>query len=106
MGRQVGETSRSHVNAVTVFLRTSFNPRQWQCQQSQAHVFFRLAEEFWMPVCLFHKLTMGFAVVGVINGVLMQETFKARESRPMDFNVPKIFQCLKDRTLVYQQVLE
>ncbi|CAK9043780.1 Sodium channel protein type 11 subunit alpha (NaN) (Sensory neuron sodium channel 2) (Sodium channel protein type XI subunit alpha) (Voltage-gated sodium channel subunit alpha Nav1.9) [Durusdinium trenchii] len=32
--------------------------------------------EFWMPVCLFHKLTMGFAVVGVINGVLMQETFK------------------------------
>ena len=26
---------------------------------------------------LFHKLTMGFAVVGVINGVLMQETFKA-----------------------------
>jgi len=32
--------------------------------------------EFWVPVCLFHKLTMGFAVVGVINGVLMQETFK------------------------------
>ncbi|CAJ1347547.1 unnamed protein product, partial [Effrenium voratum] len=30
----------------------------------------------WPPVCLFHKLTMGFAVVGVINGVLMQETFK------------------------------
>ena len=30
-----------------------------------------------MPVCLMHKLTMGFAVVGVINGVLMQETFKA-----------------------------
>lgn len=36
------------------------------------------AEEFWMPFCLFHKLTMGFAVVGVINGVLMQETFKAK----------------------------
>lgn len=34
-------------------------------------------KEFWMPVCLIHKLTMGFAVVGVINGVLMQETFKA-----------------------------
>eukprot|EP00435_Cladocopium_sp_Y103_P051045 s169_g15.t1 len=32
--------------------------------------------DFWVPVCLFHKLTMGFAVVGVINGVVMQETFK------------------------------
>ncbi|CAE7491913.1 SCN4A [Symbiodinium sp. CCMP2456] len=32
--------------------------------------------EWWMIFCLFHKLTMGFAVVGVINGVLMQETFK------------------------------
>lgn len=32
--------------------------------------------EFWVPVCLVHKLTMSFAVVGVINGVLMQETFK------------------------------
>ena len=38
----------------------------------------RSAKEFWVPVCLVHKLTMGFAVVGVINGVLMQETFKAR----------------------------
>lgn len=26
--------------------------------------------------CIFHKLTFGFAVVGVINGVFMQETFK------------------------------
>ena len=25
---------------------------------------------------LIHKVTMGFAVIGVINGVLMQETFK------------------------------
>lgn len=40
--------------------------------------------EFWMPVCLIHKLTMGFAVVGVINGVLMQETFKVAH---MDDNV-------------------
>lgn len=40
--------------------------------------------EFWMPVCLMHKLTMGFAVVGVINGVLMQETFKVAH---MDDNV-------------------
>ena len=34
-----------------------------------------------MPVCLIHKLTMGFAVVGVINGVLMQETFKVGQGR-------------------------
>ena len=35
-----------------------------------------------MPVCLIHKLTMGFAVVGVINGVLMQETFKVGHFYP------------------------
>merc|ERR1711953_434846 len=28
-----------------------------------------------MFFCLLHKLTIGFAVVGVINGVFMQETF-------------------------------
>jgi len=39
------------------------------------------SKEFWMPVCLIHKLTMGFAVVGVINGVLMQETFKVGQGR-------------------------
>jgi len=32
--------------------------------------------EWWMIFCLLHKLTMGFAVIGVINGVLMQETFR------------------------------
>lgn len=38
-----------------------------------------LAENFsqwFMPICVMHKLTMGFAVVGVINGVILQETFK------------------------------
>jgi len=32
--------------------------------------------EYFMPICLIHKLTIGFAVVGVINGVMLQETFK------------------------------
>ncbi|CAJ1371459.1 unnamed protein product [Effrenium voratum] len=32
--------------------------------------------EWSMLLCVIHKLTVGFAVIGVINGVLMQETFK------------------------------
>jgi len=32
--------------------------------------------EWFMLLCVVHKLTIGFAVVGVINGVFMQETFK------------------------------
>jgi hypothetical protein len=32
--------------------------------------------EWFMLFCLAHKLTIGFAVIGVINGVFMQETFK------------------------------
>jgi len=38
-----------------------------------------LSEEFsewFMLVCLVHKLTVGLAVVGVMNGVILQETFK------------------------------
>jgi len=31
--------------------------------------------EWFMVFCLVHKLTIGFAVIGVINGVFMQETF-------------------------------
>lgn len=33
--------------------------------------------EWWSFFCILHKLSIGFAVVGVINGVFMQETFKA-----------------------------
>eukprot|EP00403_Amphidinium_massartii_P029398 CAMPEP_0178397216 /NCGR_PEP_ID=MMETSP0689_2-20121128/14130_1 /TAXON_ID=160604 /ORGANISM="Amphidinium massartii, Strain CS-259" /LENGTH=582 /DNA_ID=CAMNT_0020017915 /DNA_START=47 /DNA_END=1791 /DNA_ORIENTATION=- len=33
--------------------------------------------EWWVLFALFHKLTLGFAVIGIINGVVMQETFKA-----------------------------
>jgi len=29
-----------------------------------------------MLICVVHKLTIGFAVLGVINGVILQETFK------------------------------
>jgi len=32
--------------------------------------------EWFMFFCVLHKLTIGFAVIGVINGVFMQETFK------------------------------
>jgi hypothetical protein len=32
--------------------------------------------EWFLVLCLIHKLTLGFAVVGVINGVFLQETFK------------------------------
>jgi len=42
-----------------------------------------LAEEFnvwFMFICVAHKLTIGFAVIGVINGVIMQETFKVAGS--------------------------
>jgi voltage-gated sodium channel len=36
--------------------------------------------EWFMIVCVTHKLTIGFAVIGVINGVFMQETFKVAAS--------------------------
>jgi len=32
--------------------------------------------EWFMLFCVIHKLTIGFAVLGIINGALMQETFK------------------------------
>merc|ERR1719162_1257454 len=32
--------------------------------------------EWFMLLCVAHKLTIGFAVIGVINGVILQETFK------------------------------
>mmetsp|Transcript_12343 Transcript_12343/g.28976 ORF Transcript_12343/g.28976 Transcript_12343/m.28976 type:complete len:640 (+) Transcript_12343:108-2027(+) len=33
--------------------------------------------QWWVVFALFHKLTIGLALVGIINGVVMQETFKA-----------------------------
>ena len=33
-----------------------------------------------MLLCILHKLVIGFAVVGVINGVFIQETFKVASS--------------------------
>jgi len=45
-----------------------------------------LAEEFsewFMLVCVAHKLVIGFAVIGVINGVIMQETFKVAATDDM-----------------------
>jgi len=36
--------------------------------------------EWFAVVCLVHKLTVGFAVVGVINGVFMKETFRVAET--------------------------
>lgn len=43
----------------------------------------RLSEkvsEWFMLLCILHKLVIGFAVVGVINGVFIQETFKVASS--------------------------
>jgi len=39
--------------------------------------------EWFMIICVLHKLTIGFAVVGVINGVILQETFKVAGSDDM-----------------------
>ncbi|CAE7818491.1 Cacna1i, partial [Symbiodinium sp. CCMP2592] len=36
--------------------------------------------EWFMLLCVLHKLVIGFAVVGVINGVFIQETFKVASS--------------------------
>eukprot|EP00971_Amphidinium_carterae_P165492 3280515-Amphidinium_carterae.1 len=33
--------------------------------------------EWWVCFALLHKLTMGFAFIGIFNGVVLQETFKA-----------------------------
>lgn len=39
--------------------------------------------EWFSPICLLHKLTIGFAVIGVINGVILQETFKVAHTDDM-----------------------
>jgi len=39
--------------------------------------------EWFMVFCLIHKLTLGFAVIGVINGVILQETFKVASTDDM-----------------------
>jgi len=39
--------------------------------------------ESFMFFCLVHKLTIGFAVIGVINGVILQETFKVAATDDM-----------------------
>merc|ERR1719498_1449333 len=39
--------------------------------------------EWFMILCLIHKITIGFAVIGVINGVILQETFKVAQTDDM-----------------------
>eukprot|EP00930_Biecheleria_cincta_P004041 TRINITY_DN104945_c0_g1_i1.p1 TRINITY_DN104945_c0_g1~~TRINITY_DN104945_c0_g1_i1.p1 ORF type:complete len:557 (-),score=92.42 TRINITY_DN104945_c0_g1_i1:3-1673(-) len=41
-----------------------------------ARVLVEYVSEYYTIVTVLHKLTIGFAVIGVINGVFMQETFK------------------------------
>mmetsp|Transcript_69102 Transcript_69102/g.130252 ORF Transcript_69102/g.130252 Transcript_69102/m.130252 type:complete len:188 (+) Transcript_69102:2-565(+) len=36
--------------------------------------------EWFSLVCVVHKVTIGFAVIGVINGVILQETFKVAQT--------------------------
>mmetsp|Transcript_44360 Transcript_44360/g.105027 ORF Transcript_44360/g.105027 Transcript_44360/m.105027 type:complete len:599 (+) Transcript_44360:143-1939(+) len=40
-------------------------------------VMMHYVSEWWVLFALVHKLTIGFAIIGIINGVVMQETFKA-----------------------------
>eukprot|EP00440_Ansanella_granifera_P076684 gb/GFBE01083210.1/.p1 GENE.gb/GFBE01083210.1/~~gb/GFBE01083210.1/.p1 ORF type:complete len:598 (+),score=137.89 gb/GFBE01083210.1/:1-1794(+) len=69
--RYFGTTSRS---MLTMFELTLANwppvARLLQDEVSELYVVFSI----------FHKLTIGFAVIGVINGVFMQETFKVANS--------------------------
>merc|ERR1719305_1778708 len=39
--------------------------------------------EWFSVICVGHKLTLGFAVLGVINGVILQETFKVASTDDM-----------------------
>merc|ERR1740130_1838814 len=39
--------------------------------------------EWFILICVIHKLTIGFAVIGVINGVIMQETFQVAATDDM-----------------------
>jgi hypothetical protein len=62
--------------------------------------------EWFVAFCLFHKLTVGFAVVGIINGVFMQETFKVaamddvnmvrQKTRQVDQHKSKMFKLFKE----------
>merc|ERR1719265_2148536 len=36
--------------------------------------------QWFIILCLVHKLTVGFAVIGVITGVILQETFKVAQT--------------------------
>jgi len=36
--------------------------------------------EWFSLICIVHKLTIGFAVIGVITGVILQETFKVAQT--------------------------
>merc|ERR1711939_594313 len=39
--------------------------------------------EWFVILCVCHKLTIGFAVIGIINGVILQETFKVAQTDDM-----------------------
>jgi len=52
--------------------------------------------EWWVTFALVHKLTMGFAFIGIFNGVVFQETFKAASQ---DVNV-----VLRDRQRTQEKV--
>merc|ERR1719506_3590587 len=41
-----------------------------------ARTLFEDVNEWFIVFTVFHKLSMGFAVIGVINGIFIQETFK------------------------------
>merc|ERR1719498_9509 len=44
-----------------------------------ARVLGELVSQWFLMLSLLHKLTMGFAAIGVINGIFVQETFKVAQ---------------------------
>jgi hypothetical protein len=62
--------------------------------------------EWFVVFCIFHKLTIGFAVIGVVNGVFMQETFKVastddcvlmqQKERAMGVHMRKMMRLFKE----------
>lgn len=74
------------------------------CRAMQENV-----SQWTMPFFVVHKLIIGFAVVGVINGVFMQETFKVASSEPrimLQQKRKELASLAKKMTLLFQQADE
>jgi len=61
--------------------------------------------EWWIVFALAHKLTLGFGIIGIINGAVMQETFKAA-SRDKDVLVRDRQRLIKKESGQLRQIFE